>query len=71
MQRGSCPLWFVRKLWRQPAITSLLYYVHQKRIPHCPIRMFIRGMDDKPRRLVDDEQVVILVDDRYSFRCHE
>ena len=32
--------------------------------------MFIRRMDDQSRRLVDNKQVVILIDDRYVVCFH-
>jgi hypothetical protein len=41
----------------------------QERIDEGPVLMARRGMDDQPRRLVDDQQVRVLVDDRDLDRC--
>src|SRR5712692_5660859 len=71
MLRSPCPL---RLIWQYrwlPIIFSLLCQVHQKHIPHCAICIFISGMNNKTRRLVDNEQVMILINDGYIVWLHE
>src|SRR5581483_435409 len=68
--RRSLPTGLIRQIRRSPAIALLLRQPGKQEIPHRPIRVLIGRMRDDSRRLVHNQQVMILIDDRYGLLLH-
>src|SRR5579884_842545 len=70
MDRRPRPLWPSGQNGRLPAILTLPRQIVQQGIPHRPIGMLTGGMNDQPRWLIDDQQVMILIDNLDASKFH-